>query len=258
MSPAHSHIIASLRRQIDAPPPGTSAVLPFADTRIDSHLASGGLPIGQLHEIAGEGIEQEIAAASGGFAACLAGALARLQPGAALLWVAPRTDLYAPGLAQYGVDLGRLILAATEDDETTLAATEAALRSGAACVVLAEVGRLTRLASRRLQLACLKQASTALVIRRWPHGVKNPPVEGNAAATRWRVRPAPAEGAPRWQVELLHARGGRPGAWIMQRSTATDRPGDGEENAPHPLRVVAVLGDNAAEAHPQPRRLAAR
>lgn len=273
MAPSNPATIAALRRQIAGFQHGSGIVLPFADPRIDSRLPRGGLPVGQLHEIGGEGIERETGAAAGGFAACLAGALGRLAPGQVLLWASPRCDLYAPGLAQYGIDPARLILAATENDEATLSAMEAALRSGAACVVLGEVGRLDRLAARRLQLACLREGSTALLIRRWPHGVKHTPAEGNAAATRWRVRPVPAEGRPgegslreggqgppRWQVELLHARGGRPGAWILQRSIGPDlgHPDlgstNGEENAPHPLRVVAVLGDDAAEARQSPRR----
>jgi hypothetical protein len=45
-------------------------------------------------------------------------------------------------------------------------------------------------------------------------------------------------GPPRWLVTLLHARGGRPGEWIMEVV----------KNAPLGLRVVAALADHPAAA----------
>ena len=169
-------------------------MLPFNDPRIDRHLPGGGLPIGQLHEIGADGIEAETGAVAGGFAAALAGALARHDPAQrVLLWIAPCCDLYAPGLLPYGLDPARLIVVQTRTDDETLQAMETALRSGAASVVLGEVGKLTRLAARRLQLACLHQHTTSLLLRRWPHGRPATRPDAMAAVTRWRVAQVPAE-----------------------------------------------------------------
>ena len=44
-------------------------------------------------------------------AAFLAGILARLKPGLPVLWCLAEGDLYGPGLAAFGLDTGRLILA---------------------------------------------------------------------------------------------------------------------------------------------------
>jgi protein ImuA len=238
-------LLHSLRAQLHAlAPRARYGVLPFGDARIDGCFPEGGLALGALHEIAANGIEAETGAVAAGFITCL---LARLK--GTLVWIAPQADLYAPGLLAYGLDPGRLVLVQTGGDDETLAAMEAVLREGAAAAVVAEAGRLGRIPSRRLQLACLKRGSTGFVLRRWPHGRKAVVAEETASVTRWRLAPAPSAaahrepGRPRWRVELEHARGGIEGAWIMEVE---------KTDATHPLRVVAELAD-AAVAPPRQR-----
>ncbi|MBV9735429.1 MAG: damage-inducible mutagenesis protein [Acidisphaera sp.] len=253
-SPAE--ILHALRCRLQQRRLPAAGVLAFGDPRVDAHLPGGGLAVGQLHEVGAAAMEAQTGAAAGGFAAAL---LARL-PGT-ILWIAPCCDLHPPGLLAYGLDPGRLVLVRTQGDEQTLQVMEAALREGGAGAVLAEAGRLGRMPARRLQHACLGGGVTGFVLRRWPHGRKPMPAEGNAAATRWRLAPAPSDadpldphldpGPPRWRVELLHARGGRPGAWIMEAGNAGQR---GPEGQAHPLRVVAALADDpAAPAGPRLR-----
>lgn len=233
-----------------------SNVQPFGDARVDAHLPGGGLAIGQLHEIGAAAMEAETGAAAAGLAAALLAPL----PGS-VLWIASCCDLYPPGLLSCGLDPGRLLLVRTQDDAETLRAMETALREGGAGAVLGEVGRFGRLAARRLQLACLGSGVTGFVLRRWPYGRKSDPEEGNAVATRWRLSPLPSAaewlgarrepGPSRWRVELLHARGGRPGSWTMERAENGER--EGSEGQAHPLRVVAALADDPAA--PAERRL---
>jgi protein ImuA len=204
-----------------------------------------------------------------------------------VFWIAPGkgettggalADLNPVGLLAYGFDPARLLLVQTEGDgggRGTLAAAEAALRGGAAAAAVAEVGRIGRLAARRLHLACLVHGTVGFLLRRFPHGraVRQEPDRdaGDAApvATRWHVSPAPSvpegsvfadvlaaggrePGTPRWRVELRHASGGRPGAWLMEAEKNADRA------AALPLRVVAGLADAAAApdvaAGPRQRR----
>jgi protein ImuA len=212
----------------------------FGDARVDICLPHGLAP--GWHEIVADGMEAETGALVAGFAACW---LARLPP-RPILWITPVADLYPPGLRAYGLDPARLIMARTDHDSATLAAAETALRGGAAVAVVAEVGRLGRLAGRRLHLACLAGGAIGLVLRRWPHGRKSFVDAAAAAATRWRIAAAPSvteldePGAPRWSVRLEHARGGRPGAWLMQAMEG--------EDAAFALRVVAGVADLAPEA----------
>jgi protein ImuA len=250
--PLPAHLQALLGRVDRAP----QAVLALGDRRVDAHLPGGGLPLGQLHEVGAEGLAAETGALAAAFIACL---LARLPAAKPVFWIATRCDLYPPGLLDTGFDPARLVLVAARDDAETLAAMETALAEPAAVAVVGEVGKLDRVASRRLQLACLRHATTGFVLRRWPYGRKatadGAPAreqEPTAAVTRWRLAPAPSAaeeagaqlsarepGASRWCVALTHARGGREGAWILEFTEASDE-------APHSLRVVAGLADHPA------------
>lgn len=234
-----AHLAALLRG--GTKPPGS--LLPFNDVRVDDCLG-GGLPLGQLHEIGSAGLDTETAALPTGFVAAL---LARITPKRPVFWIATASDLHPPGLLPYGLDPNRLVLVQPAKDVETLAAMELALREGVAAAVVGEVGQFDRTASRRLQLACLRHSSTGFVLRRWPHGHKTADREASVAVTRWHLTPMPSAkegkepGRPRWHVALTHARGGRPGEWIMEAS----------DDATHPLRVVAALADHA----PEPQRL---
>ncbi|NEX94056.1 protein imuA, partial [Caulobacter sp. 17J65-9] len=57
--------LAALRARVAALESSGSAlgVLPFGDARVDGCLAGGGLPLGRWHELGGEGMEAETAAA---------------------------------------------------------------------------------------------------------------------------------------------------------------------------------------------------
>jgi protein ImuA len=213
-------------------------VAPFGDPRIDSCLPGGGLALGHWHEAAGEGMEIETAAAAGAFIAAL---LRPLALRGAVVWVMRRRDLYAPGLAALGFPAERLIQVRAPSETEALVALEDALGAAGVAAAVGEVETLDLVAGRRLQLACERSGATGFVIRRRLFGAaKAAPDLGAAAATRWRIASAPSEpapgepglGPPRWRVELERCRGGRTGAWIMEKS-------DGAL----PLRVVAELGD---------------
>ena len=224
--------------------PAPGLVMPPA---IAACLPGGRLTLAGLHEIEPQdGAEVQHGAMVAGFAARL---LARIPGARPWLWVAGRNDLYAPGLLACGLDPARLVLACARDDTAVLATMEAALRGGAFAAVVGEAGRLTRLAARRLQLACLRHGRTGLLLHRWPYGraagerAEAPPREHSAALTRWRIAAAPGDGdifaAPRWRLELRHARGGVPGEWIVEA---------GERDASDLVCVVAELADPAVAA----------
>jgi hypothetical protein len=106
---------------------------------------------------------------------------------------------------------------------------EKGLRCKGLAGVVGEANRLPLNISRRLQLCAGESGVTALVIRRWRHaGDKEHATEPKAAATRWRIAPAPsAAGAfdelerQQWHVELLRVRGGEPHSWILEACDAT-------------------------------------
>lgn len=225
-------------------------VLPFGDLRIDGVFPGGGLPLGRWHEVAGEGLEIETAVSAAAFIAAVATPLAARG---AVVWVMRRDDLYAPGLCGLGFPAPSLIQVHVRGETESLIALADALGSAGVAAAIGEVEAVNLTAGRRLQLACERGGATGFVIRRRPFGGgARGEAAGSAAATRWRIAPAPSEpapgemglGPPRWRVDLERCRGGRSGAWIMEKS-----------DGPYPLCVVADLGDRQLET-PQPVRLA--
>lgn len=191
-------------------------------------LPSGGLARAALHEV--------LAAAPGCGAAFCALLLART--GGTVLWIAGGKDellAWPPGLAYYGLVPANLILVRAERWSDALWAMEEALRcpavTGAVLALAWEPnrqagdGRLNLTATRRLQLAAEAGGALGLLLR--PDTAHPAPT---AAVTRWRIGPLRTAQAgtglddPRWQVELLRARSGRPGGpWAMTWHAAAGR-----------------------------------
>jgi protein ImuA len=261
MSDFRARGLAALKAKIAALEAGgraDSAVLAFGDDRIDGLLPGGGLPLGHWHEVTGTGLETETGAAPAVFAALMAAPLA--MKGEAL-WVFRRDDLFAPGLAGLGFPAERLIQVCARDDAEALSVMEDALSAVGVAAVIGEAEDVDLTAGRRLQLACEMRGATAFLLKRKPFGGRSKRAAGSTAATRWRVASAPSEppagefglGAPRFAVTLERCRGGRTGAFLLEAGTAYSWE---SADAPHPLRLVADLGDRQL-APAQPDRDAA-
>ncbi len=205
--------------------------LPLGIEAIDQALPTGGIRLGALHEAASAGPDTEHAAAATLF---IAGILARLE--GPVLWVLRQADLFAPGLAAAGLQPNRVIFA--EAGKDILPVMEEGLRHpGLAAVVAEHTGRLSLVASRRLQLAAEQSGILAILIRRSPSFDDPALNEPTAAATRWRIAALPSPpalahapdtpglGRARWQVDLTRCRGGEPGSWMVEACDATGRLG---------------------------------
>jgi protein ImuA len=176
---------------------------------LDTALPWGGLPAAALHEVAGT--------AAGSFVAALAGRLAAGR--GALVWCQTAASerrlgaLYGPGLAAFGIDWRRLVLARARDGREALWAMEEALRSEAVTCAVAESDRLDLVMSRRLMLAAEAGRGAGLVLR--PGA---PDLAPNAALTRWHAEPLAVADLPGgdgqgWRLSLWRCRGGAPGHW---------------------------------------------
>lgn len=211
---AHSSdaALAALRRQITAiEGHGTmpSSVLPFGVPTLDRHLPKGGLSLGALHEVGGGGAGR----ADRGAAAAFAAGIAARLPGP-VLWCVARADLFAPGLEQMGLTPDRVIHVEAGDDRAVLACMEEGLRHGGLAAVVADVVRLSMVASRRLHLAAKRSGTIGLALRGTPDGTCDFG-QPTAAMTRWRISVLPSAPLPvagvgraRWHVELVRARAG--------------------------------------------------
>jgi protein ImuA len=210
--------------------------LPFGLSAIDRHLPQGGLPCGALHEVVPE--ESSAPAAFGFILALLArisspppptsmhsGARKRGPDGGRekLFLIMPAYGLreygrpHGHGCNGLGLDPGRLILAETRHRNETLWAMEEALRSGAPAAVAGVIDKLDLKLSQRLHLAAVEAGLPLFLLRQAQF------LESSAAATRWRVGPAPAArdrfglfARPRWHLRLERCRNGRAGEWIVE------------------------------------------
>jgi protein ImuA len=184
-------------------------------------LPGGGLARAAMHEI--------LATTPGCGAAFCAVLLART--GGTVLWIAAgRDDLLAwpPGLAHCGLAPAKLVIVRAERWPDALWAMEEALRCPAVTGALLALaphpvaggGKLDLTATRRLQLAAETGGALGLLLR------PDAACAGHTAAvTRWRVGSLGAGHGlddPRWQLELLRVRGGRPGGpWAVTWRAAT-------------------------------------
>jgi hypothetical protein len=201
--------------------------LPISGRR---HLPEAGLQGGAVHEFRGG----EMGAAHVAFAVLLLVGLPGNMP---ILWVSFSASSYPPGLAGLGLDPARCMFAQAKDDAECLGTLETALRGGMAGV--AEPRNLSRLAAKRLALAARQGNSIGFLLRRAPAFT---PVDSTAPLTRWLITPAPASGAaPRLRVELLYAKGGRPGVFYYEINK------EAEDDTPPALALVAEQAGIAGE-----------
>jgi protein ImuA len=156
----------------------------------------------------------------GAVAACFGLALAAATAGdsGAILWVgqdvnaAETGGLYGPGLADFGIDSGRLLLVQVRTPTEVLRAALEGARCQALSAVLVEMkAPIDLTASRRLKLAAEASGVRVILVR---HADVAMP---NAAQARWRVRSAPSAGStttgtirPAFAVTRLKYAGGLP------------------------------------------------
>jgi protein ImuA len=172
-------------------------------------------PTGAVHEFLCA--FREHAAATTGFVSALAGNL--MQRGGACIWISVARTLFPPSLKAFGIEPDRVIFIDLQRIKDALWALEEALKCEGIAAVIAEIPEISFTQSRRLQLVVEQSKVTGFILRTSTRAAST-----TACVTRWKISPLPSEledgmpgvGAPRWHVELLKVRNGRPGAWKME------------------------------------------
>jgi protein ImuA len=171
-------------------------------------------PQGAIHEFFCSSAEE--ASASSGF---ISGVLSSLmQSGGVTLWISSSRTLFPPALKTFNLQPHNLIFIDLKREADALWAMEEALKCTGLVSVVGEIRGLSFTASRRLQLAVEESGVTGFILRR------NPSNMATACVTRWKITPAasapqdglPGLGFPRWNIELLKVRNGKPGNWQME------------------------------------------
>jgi protein ImuA len=219
MTDTNTDIIARLRRDL-LPLQGFKPVSqgwdnPIGWGPVDDAFPNREFPLGAVHEFLCTGPES--AAASSGFMGSLIAALMRKRGVA--LWIGSSATLFPPGLKNFGIEPDRIIFIDLKKEKDIIYAMEEALKCDALTAVVGEVREISFTASRRLQLAVEQSRVTGFLFRNNPQNLNT-----TACVSRWKITPLPSVaedgmpglGFPRWQVELLKIRNGRPGTWQIE------------------------------------------
>lgn len=212
-----SNIVASLQSEIlllqgykPAPGHGVDGALgPIANA-----LPSACFPLGTVHEFISS--DPNTKASTAGFIAGLISQL--LGSNKTGIWISASRTLFPPALKLFGIEPDRFIFVDLKKEIDVLWAVEEALKCAALSAVIGEIPEVSFLASRRFQLAVENSGVTGFIVQ--PAKKK---LQTTAFASRWRISPLPSFtndlpglGFPRWKVELLKIKNGRPGVWNIQ------------------------------------------
>lgn len=219
MAISKADIIAQLQRDI-LPLQGfkTTVGNPMPDIGlgpIKKAFPNNTFPVGAVHEFISSAPED--AAASKGF---ISGIIASLmQKGAASIWISSSRTIFPPALQSFGIAPEKIIFINLKKEKEMLWAMEEALKCEGLAAVIGEIPQLSFTDSRRLQLAVEQSQVTGFILRHNPKAINT-----TACVTRWKISPLPSKlmhempgvGFPRWNVELLKVRNGKPGNWQIE------------------------------------------
>ena len=214
-----SDIIVQLQKDI-LPLQGFKTILSNAVTdaglgAISDAFPNASFPIGAVHEFIAEGAEGS--AATCGFITGVLGSL--LHSGGAAIWISDSGTIFPPALLYFGIAPDKIIFIDIHKEKEMLWAMEEALKCEGLAAVVGEIPDLSFTDSRRLQLAVEQSQVTGFILRCKPRHLNT-----TACVTRWKITPLPTKlaagmpgvGFPRWNVELLKGRNGKPGSWQIE------------------------------------------
>lgn len=182
---------------------------------LEKAFPNNSFPTAGIHEFISQ--KREHIAATNGF---LTGLLATLSPSQGhYLWIGANPQLYAPGMAQFGIQPEHIIFVRSLKDKETLWVMEEALQCSSLFAVIGELSQLSFKSSRRLQLAIEESKVMGFIHRQFPQQT-----EITACLSRWQIESSssilrqkrlPGIGSSAWKVQLLKVRNGKPRNWTV-------------------------------------------
>lgn len=211
-----SDIIRQLERDIlplqgFTPLPQNAAKLGLG--QIEKAFPNNIFPSGAMHECISTSLGET--AATAGFVAGVIGRL--MHQNSACVWVSCNRGIFPPALKACGIAPERILFVDVKKEKEALWVMEEALKCEGLTAVVGEINNIDFKASRRLQLATEHSRVTGFILRnnlRYLNTI--------ACIARWKITPlltevkTPGLGFPRWKVELLKVRNGRPGDWQVE------------------------------------------
>jgi protein ImuA len=196
-------------------PPPIGASIDLGLGAINDAFPHKTFPIGAIHEFVNYGFPS--AAATAGFISGLLSGL--MKGGGAVLWISASRFVFPPALKTFGIEPDRIIFIDRLNERDILWTMEEALKCKGLAAVIGEIPELNFTTSRRFQLAVEQSRVTGFITRMNPRNLIT-----NACVSRWTIKSLPTYsddglpglGFPRWQVDLLKIRNGKPGSWQME------------------------------------------
>jgi protein ImuA len=226
-APLHTDLIRKLQQEVLAMQgfrrAGENMIVRSGLGLIEQAFPEKRFPTSAVHEFISN--EAPHAAATNGFITGILGQL--MKQGGYCLWVSTKRTVFPPALKAFGIDPDRVIFADISRPKQALWAIEECLKCGALTTVVGEIKELSFSESRRLQLAVEESQVTGFIHRYQPRSENTV-----ACLSRWKIKAIqseaedgmPGPGFPRWQVELLKVRNGRPGTWLVEWTGSDFRP----------------------------------
>jgi protein ImuA len=223
MQPAKQDIIQQLQKEVLSMQRLKKVSGQSLDTglwEVEKAFPDHTFPLGAVHEFISNA--KEDAAATNGF---MAGLISKLMKKGTAVWVSSKRTLFPPALHVFGIEPERIIFIDLWRQKDVLWAIEEALKCDALSAVVGELSELSFTESRRLQLAVEQSRVTGFIHRYTPKSENI-----TACVTRWKIKPLasdtggiPGVGFPRWNVDLLKVRNGKPGKWQIEWSAGQFR-----------------------------------
>jgi len=172
-------------------------------------------PTGAIHEFLSTSAED--ATATTGFVSSILSSL--MKKGGTSIWISASRTIFPPALKSFDIAPDKIIFIELKKEKEMLWAMEEALKCEGLAAVIGEIKELSFTDSRRLQLAVEQSQVTGFVLRNNPGNVNT-----TACITRWKIssiaseleNAMPGVGFPRWNVDLLKVRNGKPGNWQIE------------------------------------------
>jgi protein ImuA len=218
MFASKADIIAKLQRDI-LPLQGFKPVKDIAGDAglgiIRYAFPNNSFPAGAIHEFINT--KKTDLSASAGFIAGIVSSMIR-NDGVGI-WISAARTIFPPALLQYGIAPDKIIFIDLKTEKQVAWVMEEALKCEGLAAVIGEIKEIDFTTSRRLQLAVEQSRVTGFILRNNPRLLNI-----TASIARWRITSLPSEltddmpgvGHPRWNIELLKIRNGKPGNWQVE------------------------------------------
>jgi protein ImuA len=209
---------------------------------ISNAFPNKSFPLAAVHEFISDSAESSVAIS--GFVASVLSPL--MGANGTVIWISTSRTIFPPALRCFGLQPHQFIFIDTRNEREAIWAMNEALKCEALSAVVGEIRDLNFTASRRLQLTVEESKVTGFILRKnWRT------LNTTACVSRWKVRSMSSEpiddmpgvGYPKWKVELLRVRNGRPDTWEIKCVNGKLVPvyENVSENSEHQLRS-AVAG----------------